>query len=311
MSVRRTSQQIKSWALELGFDACGIAKAGLLPINSESLKTWLNVGFNANMKYMKNHLDKRTDITKLVKDAKSVIVVLSSYNPSSYPFKNKHLKISRYALAFDYHSVIKSKLNLLFEKIRKHYGKIEGRAFVDSAPLFEKAWAEKAGLGWIGKNSLLLNKNFGSFCFLGELVLNIELKYDSPVKTNCGTCNICIDSCPTNAIVSPYSIDANRCIAYNTIENKGTIPIEIKEKMNGWIYGCDICQEVCPWNNKTRYESKTEFISFEKLEAMTDSDWQNLSMENFNDFFKNSPLKRAKYERLKRNINANLNLKFN
>jgi epoxyqueuosine reductase len=309
MNFQEKSEQIKSWALELGFDDCGIAKAEPLPENTKYLKNWIGKGYNASMKYLGNNLNKRTKIKNLVENAKSVIVVLLSYNPLVYPFKDKHLKISRYALLVDYHSTIKKKLNQLLKKIIENYGKTNGRIFVDSAPLFEKAWAHKAGLGWIGKNSLLLNKEFGSFCFLGELVIDSELEYDSNVEITCGTCTLCVEACPTRAIVSPHVIDANRCIAYNTIENKGIISNEVQKKMSGWIYGCDICQEVCPWNNKSKHNLKTEFISFNSFESINDSDWEHLSLEDFNKLFINSPIKRAGYERLKRNIEANLKLK--
>jgi len=310
MNTQEKSRQIKSWAIELGFDACGIAKVQTLPENARNLESWLGNGYNAGMKYLGKYLNKRSDIKNLVENAKTVIVVLSGYNPSVYPFKNKHLKISRYALAADYHKTVKNKLKLLLKKIKENYGELEGRTFVDSAPLFEKAWAHKAGLGWIGKNSLLLNKEFGSFCFLGELVVNLELEYDSPVQTTCESCKLCIESCPTRAIVSPHVIDANYCIAYNTIENKGQVPKEVQRKMNGWIYGCDICQEVCPWNKKSIINSKSEFISLDNFKSMNDSDWVNLSKEEFNKLFKNSPIKRAGYERFKRNIDANLKSNF-
>jgi epoxyqueuosine reductase len=308
MTLQEKSVQIKSWALELGFDDCGIAKAGPLPENAKYLKSWISKGYNASMKYLGNYLQKRSDVKNLVENAKSIIVVLSGYNPSFYPFKDKHLKISRYALAADYHKTVKNKLKKLLKKIKENYGELEGRTFVDSAPLFEKAWAHKAGLGWIGKNSLLLNKEFGSFCFLGELVVNLELEYDSPVQTTCGTCTLCIESCPTRAIVSPHVIDANCCIAYNTIENKGPVPKEVRQKMNGWIYGCDICQEVCPWNKKSILKSKAEFISLDNFKSMNDSHWEKLSRVDFYKLFINSPIKRAGYDRLKRNIEANLKL---
>ena len=310
MNIQEKSRQIKEWALELGFDACGIAKADTLHENAECLKTWINKGFNADIKYMEKYFEERDDITKLVENAKSIVSVLSSYNPLYYPFKDKKLKMSRYTLVVDYHKTIIRKLDVLLKKINKNFGDVHGRAFVDSAPLFEKAWAAKAGLGWIGKNSLFINKKFGSFCFLGELVINTELEYDVQDQSNCGKCHKCIEKCPTGAIISPHFINANLCIAYNTIENKGPINEKILGKMNGWIYGCDICQEVCPWNNKPEISKKTEFISFDKLEKMTDSDWKNLSWEEFNTLFKNSPVKRAKYERLKRSIEANLNPDF-
>ena len=304
MNFKEKSKQIKSLALEIGFDACGIAKAEPLPQNTEALKSWLNKSYNSGMKYMENNISKRFDITRLVENAKSVIVVLSSYNPTEFPFQQKHLKMSRYTLVRDYHVVIKNKLLYLLKKINQNFGSTAGRAFVDSGPLFEKAWAQKAGLGWIGKNSLLINKEFGSFCFIGELVIDTELDYDSSVQMDCGTCNKCVENCPTHAIVNPRVINAGICIAYNTIENKDPIHENVKNKMNGWIYGCDICQEVCPWNYKSAKASKTEFISFDPLKKMTDIDWENLSRDDYNKLFKNSPVRRARFDRLKNNINA-------
>ena len=305
MSFAAQSSEIKKLAIEAGFDACGIAKAGTLTKDSLHLEAWLAARNNAGMQYMENHFEKRIDPTKLVEGAKSVIVVLLNYFPENYPFENKKLKIARYALGIDYHFVMKDMLHNLLIIINEKVGKTEGRAFVDSAPVMERAWAREAGLGWIGKNSLLLNKDLGSYFFIGELIVDIELEYDKPVEDHCGTCRKCLDACPTRAIVSPKVVNSNNCISYQTIENKGEIPGDIGRNMNGRLFGCDICQEVCPWNNKAKKHNTQKLKPSNELTQLSDIDFQNMDEVKFREVFKNSAVKRAGYAGLKRNIAAN------
>ena len=305
MNVVEKSQKIKELALAAGFSACGIAKAAKLTKDSSYLDTWLSAGYHAGMKYMENHYEKRIDPTLLVEGAKSVIVVLLNYYPKIYPFENRKYKISRYALGHDYHTVVKDKLSVLLKSISENVGTVNGRAFVDSAPVMERAWAREAGLGWIGKNSLLINKTLGSYFFIGELIVDIDLHYDSPIDDYCGTCRKCLDACPTRAIVSAKVVDSNKCISYNTIENKEPeIPESIQYHMNGRIFGCDICQEVCPWNVKIKAHETTELAILESVENSSDAILENISEEEFATIFKNSPVKRAKYSGFIRNIKA-------
>ena len=306
MSIASQSSEIKKLAIEAGFDACGIAKAGILTKDSLHLETWLAARYNAGMQYMENHFEKRIDPTKLAEGAKSVIVVLLNYFPKSYPFENKKLKIARYALGTDYHFVMKEMLNNLLITINEKVCKTEGRAFVDSAPVMERAWAREAGLGWIGKNSLLLNKDLGSYFFIGELIVDIELEYDKPIEDHCGACRKCLDACPTRAIVSPKVINSNNCISYQTIENKGEIPEDVSRNMNGRIFGCDICQEVCPWNSKAKQHNISKLTPSSELSKLSDIDFQNMDELQFKKIFKNSAVKRAGYSGLKRNIASNI-----
>jgi epoxyqueuosine reductase len=296
---------IKNLAIELGFDACGIAKAGSLKRDAVRLDTWLIAKYHADMKYMENYFDKRTDPTKLVEGAKSVIVVFQNYFPQKDIFSDKEIKISKYAYGEDYHKVMKDKLFLLFEKIKQEAGELNGRVFVDSAPVLEKAWAREAGLGWIGKNSLLLNKKLGSFFFIGEIIVDLELEYDKPYESfDCANCTRCIDACPTRAIVSNGVIDSEKCLSYNTIENKEEIPSYIKPNMKGWIFGCDICQDVCPWNKKVTPHKVKEFEPNSLLVSLTKEKMLSMTEDEFNESFRNSPLKRAKYKGIRRNILA-------
>jgi epoxyqueuosine reductase len=307
MTVLEKTELIKRLSKTLGFEACGIAKAKELSENAENLKTWLDNGFQANMHWMENHFEKRIDPTNLVENAKSVIVLLKNYYPENYPFKNKKIKIARYALGEDYHSVIKKKLKTFLKKLNTDIGPVNGRYFVDSAPVLERSLAIEAGLGWIGKNSILINQKLGSYCFIAELIVDIELEYDQSVKNLCGTCTVCIDACPTGAILQPYIIDSNKCISYHTIENKDDIPGDIRNNQNGWVFGCDICQEVCPWNKKAKSHNEPAFMPNEKLKTLSENDLQNLSENDFKEIFQKSAVKRAGYIKLKRNI-ENLNL---
>jgi epoxyqueuosine reductase len=254
------------------------------------------------MGYLENHFEKRLDPTLLVPGTKSVISLLYNYYPEE-KITNGSYHIARYAYGKDYHYVIKYKLKQLYYEFQERYGEMEGRVFVDSAPVMERAWAEKAGLGWTGKNTLLLNKRKGSYFFLAEIMLPIDFEYDQPFKTDhCGSCTRCIDACPTEAILDGKILDAQRCISYLTIELKGEIPNEFKGKMADWIFGCDICQEVCPWNRHSIVHQEEEFLPNEALRSMSKKDWKELDELRFKTLFKHSPIKRTKFTGLKRNI---------
>lgn len=254
------------------------------------------------MGYLENHFDKRLDPTLLVPGARSVVSLLFNYYPEKDLAREDGYKVAKYAYGEDYHFVVKEKLKVFVEMIRETIGQVEGRAFVDSAPVMERAWAQKSGLGWIGKNSLLLNRESGSFHFLAELIIDLELEYDGPVRDYCGTCTACMDACPTDAIPAPYVVDGSKCISYFTIELKDEIPEEVKGKFENWIFGCDICQDVCPWNRFAKPHHEPRFKPSPEFEKMTSSDWRDLSEEVFQKVFKDSPLKRSKYDGLKRNI---------
>ncbi|MDA3781062.1 MAG: tRNA epoxyqueuosine(34) reductase QueG, partial [Bacteroidales bacterium] len=288
---------IKQKALEIGFSDVGISKVEFLKTDSENLKTWLKNDMNADMSYMANHFDKRVNPAKLVENAKSVISVLYNYYPSKIQIENTY-KISKYAYGQDYHHVVKDKLKTLLEFIKSELGNVNGRAFVDSAPVLDRAWATKSGLGWIGKNSNLINKKFGSFVFIGELILDIEFDYDKPIKNYCGNCTKCIDACPTNAIVEAYVINSNKCISYLTIEKKGEISRETEGRWENNIFGCDICQDVCPWNLKLDGNTEKLFTPKSELLNFTQAGWASLSKEKFNTLFKKSAIKRTKYNGL-------------
>lgn len=299
--AQENTKKIKQKALELGFSAIGISKADFLENESKQLKVWLNKGYHGEMQYMENHFDKRVDPRKLVDGAKSIISVLYNYYPEEKQVQNTY-KVSKYAYGRDYHYVLKEKLYELLEFINKEIKEVSGRAFVDSAPVMDKVWAAKAGLGWIGKNTNLISKEFGSFVFIGEIIIDLELDYsETPVKDYCGNCTKCIDACPTNAI-RPYQLDARKCISYLTIEKKGEIPSEFKGKWNDWIFGCDICQDVCPWNQKLKPHNQESFKISETLKDMDKTAWENLDKPSFKNLFKNSPVERTKFEGLKRNI---------
>lgn len=294
---------IKEKAKELGFSQCAVAKAGFLEEEAPRLEAWLNQNRHGQMHYMANHFDKRLDPTKLVPGAKSVISFLYNYFPEQELSQGSHYKIAKYAYGTDYHFVIKDKLRVLLQYIQDTIGEVDGRAFVDSAPVMERQWAQKSGLGWLGKNSLLLNKQKGSFFFLAELILDLELKPDLPMaKDFCGSCTRCIDACPTEAIVKPGQVDGSRCISYYTIELKEAIPKEVEGKFENWIFGCDICQDVCPWNRFSKPHQEPEFQPHPDMQSMKKADWEEISKEVFNKVFKKSAVKRSKYEGFKRNI---------
>lgn len=302
MQKVKYSQLIKTHSKRLGFASCGIAKADFLEEEAPRLEQWLRNDFHGQMKYMENHFDKRLDPRLLVDDAKSVISLSYNYFPSEVQ-QNDTYKIAKYAYGEDYHHVVKNKLFELLEVIRDEIGEINGRCFVDSAPVMERVWAEKAGLGWNGKNTLLIQKRMGSFFFLAELIIDLELEYDHPFKTDhCGNCTKCIDACPTQAILPNNQIDAKKCISYLTIELRDNIPSEFKDKTQDWMFGCDICQDVCPWNKRSKPNNEELFSPKEDMLDMTKRDWQEITEETFRKVFKKSAVKRTKYSGLTRNI---------
>jgi len=293
---------IKNKAKDLGFTEIGISKAKKLDSEEVRLKRWLDGKNNSTMDYMNNHFDKRIDPTKLVPGAKSIISLMYNYFTKSNQINNT-LKVSKYAYGRDYHKVVKNKLKKLFNFIHEELVPINGRAFVDSAPVLERAWAKNSGLGWIGKNSMLINPQKGSFFFLSELIIDLELDYDSPISNYCGTCTKCIDACPTDAIDSNgHSINAAKCISFLTIENKENIPVEFSDKMEGYIFGCDICQEVCPWNKFSSEHTENDFNAKSEFLHLTNKDWNNLTEKKYKELFFGTPIVRAKYSGLKRNI---------
>lgn len=296
------SNLIKSEAKRLGFLSCGISKAGFLEEEAPRLEKWLNKNMNGQMQYMENHFDKRLDPTKLVEDSKSVISLLLNYYPSEEQNQDS-FKLSKYAYGTDYHFVIKDKLKTLLHYIQEEIGDVHGRAFVDSAPVLDKAWAAKSGLGWIGKHSNLLTQQVGSFYFIAELIIDLELDYDSAVTDHCGTCTACLDACPTEAITEPYVVDGSKCISYFTIELKENIPTDFKGKFDDWMFGCDVCQDVCPWNRFSKSHSEPLFNPHPELLSMTKKDWEEITQEVFSKVFQKSAVKRTKYSGLKRNIN--------
>lgn len=291
-------------AREAGFQHCGISKAEFLAEEAPLLEKWLNQGYQGSMSYMERHFDERLDPTKLVPGARSVVSLIYNYYPSVEIRPEDGLKVARYAYGEDYHKVIKEKLKLLISQLQSEIGSFDGRVFVDSAPVMERQWAQRAGLGWLGKNSLLLNQNMGSYFFLAELIIDLELESDAPVIDRCGTCTACIDACPTGAIIQPGVIDSNRCISHLTIELKDSIPDSFKGRMDDWIFGCDVCQEVCPWNRFSKPHREPRFEPQGEWKDFTASDWKELTEEVFKRNFKNSPLKRAGFSGLKRNINS-------
>ena len=293
---------LKRKANNLGFLSCGISKAVFLEEEATKLENWLNDGKHGKMKYMENHFDMRLDPRKLVPDAKSVISLSYNYFNENLQKDKEAPKISKYAYGNDYHKVIKEKLKILFKELQKEFGDINGRVFIDSAPIMEKAWAAKSGLGWIGKNTNLISQKVGSFYFLAEIIVDLEFESDTPVTDHCGSCTACIDSCPTGALVKPYEIDASKCISYLTIELKDEIPSEFNGKMDNWAFGCDVCQDVCPWNRFSRKHNEPLFNPNQEMMKMGKKEWEELTEETFEVIFKNSAVKRTKYKGLKRNI---------
>jgi epoxyqueuosine reductase len=303
LTTDKYSRQIKEKALEIGFDACGIAKARNLFEEEPGLRNYLDHNYHGEMSYMANHFEKRLDPTLLVPGAKSVIIVLLNYFPQQLQTGKNIPIIAKYAYGKDYHFVIKEKLQELFCFIDKKIAPVQGRIFTDSAPVLERAWAVQAGLGWIGKNGLILNRELGSFFFIAELIIDLELEYDRPYdKEHCGNCSRCIDACPTNALVKPYVLDARRCISYLTIELKKDTPEELKPLLSSRAFGCDICQDVCPWNQKNQAHKVAELKPHPDFLLIDHADWQNIQHERFNELFRKSAIKRAGYEKLKKNI---------
>jgi epoxyqueuosine reductase len=303
LNYNQANRFIKNSAKTLGFDYCGISQAMLLSDDARKLESWLSKGFQGNMQYMENHFDLRIDPCKLVPGAKSVITLLMNY----FPDANQPIhapKISKYAYGMDYHEVIREKLKELLRLIRNEIGEINGRGFVDSAPVLERSWAARSGLGWIGKNGNLINKNSGSFFFIATLITDLPLEFDAPyAKDYCGSCSKCIDACPTDAILPDKVIDGSRCISYYTIELKDQlIPENMKGKFQDWFFGCDVCQDVCPWNRFSKRNKEKKFEPLSEILQFSLSDWESLTDETFKKIFKNSPLKRAKYEGIQRNL---------
>ncbi|WP_375242115.1 tRNA epoxyqueuosine(34) reductase QueG [Lacinutrix sp.] len=293
---------IKTEAKRLGFLSCGISKAEFLETEAPRLEHWLNNNRHGSMQYMENHFDKRLDPTKLVEDSKSVISLLLNYFPSQTQKDTEAPKLSKYAYGNDYHHVVKSKLKALTHFIQNEIGEVNGRAFVDSAPVLDKAWAAKSGLGWIGKHSNLLTQQVGSFYFIAELIIDLDLEYDTITTDHCGTCTACIDACPTQAIVQPYVVDGSRCISYFTIELKDQLPNEMKGKFDNWMFGCDVCQDVCPWNKFSKPHSQPLFNPHPELLDMTKKDWEEITEDVFKKVFQKSAVKRTKFSGLQRNI---------
>jgi len=295
------TQLIKTEAKRLGFLSCGFSRAEFLEEEAPRLEQWLNKNMHGEMQYMENHFDKRLDPRLLVDGARSVISLLLNYYPQETQ-KNETYKISKYAYGQDYHHVIKSKLRQLQEFISIEIGEVNGRAFVDSAPVMDKAWAAKSGLGWMGKHSNLLTQQIGSFYFIAELIVDLELEYDSPVTDHCGSCTACIDACPTEAIVKPYVVDGSKCISYFTIELKNEIPLSVKDKFDDWIFGCDVCQDVCPWNRFSKAHNEPLFTPHPELLSMTKKDWEEITEDVFKKVFQKSAVKRTKFSGFQRNI---------
>ena len=297
------THEIKEAAKSLGFEQIGIAKAEFMEEEARNLEKWLNQNYHGKMAYMANHFEKRVDPTKLVPGAKSVISLSFNYYPTETQIEQDAPKIAKYAYGRDYHKVIKKKLKSLLNFIRSHFGEIDGRCFVDSAPVLERDWAKRAGIGWTGKHTLLINKKKGSYFFLAELILDLELAYDSPVGEHCGTCTKCIDACPTDAIKPEgFILDSSKCISYLTIELKDAIPDAFQGKMEDWMFGCDICQDVCPWNRFAKSHIEPDFTPKKELLTMTRSEWLDISEEVFEYLFQGSAVKRTKYVGLKRNL---------
>ena len=302
--IEKNTHFIKSLAKKLGFDHCGIAKAELLSDDAKRLEQWLNKGMHGSMHYMENNFDLRIDPTRLVPGAKSVITLMLNYFPAQQQISTAP-KIASYAFGNDYHEVIREKLNELLREIKQHIGEVNGRGFVDSAPVMERSWAQKTGLGWIGKNGNLINKQSGSFFFIATLITDLELQLDDAVvKDFCGTCTKCIDNCPTDAILPDKVVDGSKCISYFTIELKDAlIPDAMKGKFDNWMFGCDVCQDVCPWNRFSKPGTEIKFTPIPSILNFSKSDWEELTEEKFKIIFKNSPLKRSKFKGIKRNLN--------
>ena len=304
MNASQTSALVKQLAREEGFQACGIAEAAFLEEEAPLLERWLRNGHHGRMGWMENHFDKRLDPRKLVPGSRSVVSLVYSYFPSKTIGHPDSFKVARYAYGEDYHQVVREKLRNLMDRLSERIGRVEGRAFVDSAPVMERQWAQRAGLGWLGKNSLLLNQSMGSYFFLAELIIDLVLEPDAPVKDHCGTCTACMDACPTQAIVGPGVVDAGRCISYLTIELKEAIPDEFASRMDGWLFGCDVCQEVCPWNRFAKVHQEPRFEPSGEWPDFTAREWKEMTEEVFRKQFPKSAVKRTGFDGLMRNIRA-------
>ncbi len=304
LDIECLSRELKEEAHRLGFEACGISRAEHLDEEARQLESWLQAGFHASMAYMERHFDKRVDPTKLVDGAKSVVSVIDNYYQTKQPSKDPVVgQISRYAWGDDYHEVLKERLYLLYAWLEERTGPMVGRAFVDSAPVLDKAWARRSGLGWLGKHTNLINPRLGSYFFIGELIVSVPLAPDGPIPDHCGTCTRCIDACPTEAIYQPYAVDANRCISYWTIEHRGDeIPDRLGQQFGNWIFGCDICQDVCPWN---KFKRPTQEKRYDARPGITETelrDWSELNIEAFRNRFRKSAVKRTRFAGFVRNV---------
>ncbi len=304
-NITERTEMVRQEAMRLGFDAVGFARARRLEEEETRLEQWLREGRHGTMQWMENHFDKRVDPRKLVPGARSVVSVMMSYHQPALvrrQLASENPKISKYALGEDYHKVVKEKLFELFAFAEEVIGKVEGRVFVDTAPVLDKAWAVESGLGWLGKHTNVLNRQWGSWFFLGEMILDADFDYDDPVADHCGSCTRCIDACPTDAIHEPYKVDGSKCISYFTIELRDEIPVEYHEQMGEWIFGCDICQDVCPWNRKARSGSEERLFARPGSVDREIDYWEELNLEEYRRMFRKSAVKRAKYDGLKRNI---------
>lgn len=301
MNRAEASKLVKRLAREQGFDACGISAAGFLEEEATGLENWLNAGFHGTMSWMERHFDERLDPRKLVPGAKSVISVVLNYFPNEGQRADAP-KISKYAYGRDYHKVIRGKLKRMLLCIQDEIGEVSGRGFVDSAPVMDRAWARKSGLGWVGKHSLLLSKGSGSYFFIGALIVDIELEPDGPTTDHCGSCTACIDACPTSAIVAPTVVDSNKCISYLTIEYKGALPSEYQEKMEDWVYGCDICQDVCPWNRFSTPHAESDFNIRDAIQNNDWETWEEVTHELWEEITKGSAMRRVGFDGFKRNL---------
>jgi epoxyqueuosine reductase len=300
-------RHVQAKALQLGFEQIGFAKAQALDSEAHNLEKWLNGGMHGTMAWMEGHFDKRIDPTKLVDGAKTVLSVTLQYNPGQLAYAEDTPRISTYALGDDYHDVLRKKLKTLYEYIKDQVGEINGRVFTDSAPVMDKAWAARSGLGWMGKNGNLLNRNLGSWFFIGEIILDVEFEPDSPTTDHCGSCTRCIDACPTQAIVMPQVIDARKCISYLTIEFRDAIPENYHKGIGEWMYGCDVCQDVCPWNRKAPTSNEPAFKPRKDIMEMSAEGWRKIDSDTFKTLFKGSAVKRTKYAGLVRNISIATN----
>ena len=305
IAIHELSAAIKEEALKLGFAGCGFSRAEVLPEDARRLNAWLAKGYHARMGYMAKHFEKRCDPTLLVEGSKTVISLLYNYYTDGVQEDPDAPILSKYAFGRDYHFVMKEKMQLLFDFIKSLHPEVQGRIFVDSAPVLDRAWAKRAGLGWTGKNSMLISRSTGSFIFIGELILNLELEYhEIPESDFCGSCTRCIEACPTGAILDNRTIDSVKCISYQTIENKEEISSDIEGKLSGRVFGCDICQDVCPWNRKALNHQEPSFNPDSELMEMSREDWQNLERKKFKLLFNQSPVQRSGYDKIISNLNS-------